>query len=177
MMSKGELTSVSVGVVIPAAGQGKRMGTKESKQFLLFHQKPIFLHTIDVFEGHPEVDEIVVVVRETEIERTQRLIKEQGLKKVSNIVAGGRERQESVFMGLKVLTTDFVLVHDAVRPFVTQGAITRLIKEIQAHDAAILAVPMKDKMKKVDGESCVMGTLDANNCGLFRPPKVSDVNF
>lgn len=170
MMLKGELTSVSVGVVIPAAGQGKRMGTKESKQFLLFHQKPIFLHTIEVFEFHPEIDEIVIVVRETEIERTQQLIKEQGFKKVSNIVAGGRERQESVFMGLKVLSTDLVLVHDAVRPFVTHGAVTRLISEIKIHDAAILAVPMKDTVKKVD-ESCVMDTLERKRLWSVQTPQ------
>lgn len=167
---KGELTSVSVGVVIPAAGQGKRMGTKESKQFLLFHQKPIFLHTIEVFENHPEVDEIVVVVRETEIERTKRLIKEHGIKKVSKVVAGGRERQESVFMGLKVITTDLVLVHDAVRPFVTEKAITRLISEIRDYNAAILAVPMKDTVKKVE-QNCVSGTLQRNQLWSVQTPQ------
>lgn len=167
---KGELTSVSVGVVIPAAGQGKRMGTKESKQFLLFHQKPIFLHTIEVFENHPEVDEIVVVVRETEIERTKRLIKEHGIKKVSKVVAGGRERQESVFMGLKAITTDLVLVHDAVRPFVTEKAITRLISEIRDYDAAILAVPMKDTVKKVE-QNCVFGTLQRNQLWSVQTPQ------
>lgn len=161
---------MSVGVVIPAAGQGKRMGTKESKQFLLFHQKPIFLHTIEVFENHPEVDEIVVVVRETEIERTKRLIKEHGIKKVSKVVAGGRERQESVFMGLKAITTDLVLVHDAVRPFVTEKAITRLISEIRDYDAAILAVPMKDTVKKVE-QNCVFGTLQRNQLWSVQTPQ------
>lgn len=167
---KGELTSVSVGVVIPAAGQGKRMGTKESKQFLLFHQKPIFLHTIEVFDDHPEIDEIVVVVRGTEIERTKRLIEEQGIKKVSKVVAGGRERQESVFMGLKAITTDLVLVHDAVRPFVTKKAVTRLISEIRDYDAAILAVPMKDTVKKVE-QNCVFGTLQRNQLWSVQTPQ------
>lgn len=167
---KGELTSVSVGVVIPAAGQGKRMGTKESKQFLLFHQKPIFLHTIEVFDDHPEIDEIVVVVRGTEIERTKRLIEEQGIKKVSKVVAGGRERQESVFLGLKEITTDLVLVHDAVRPFVTKKAVTRLISEIRDYDAAILAVPMKDTVKKVE-QNCVFGTLQRNQLWSVQTPQ------
>lgn len=167
---KGELTSVSVGVVIPAAGQGKRMGTKESKQFLLFHQKPIFLHTIEVFDDHPEIDEIVVVVRGTEIERTKRLIEEQGIKKVSKVVAGGRERQESVFLGLKEITTDLVLVHDAVRPFVTKKAVTRLISEIRDYGAAILAVPMKDTVKKVE-QNCVFGTLQRNQLWSVQTPQ------
>ena len=170
MISKGELTSVSVGVVIPAAGQGKRMGTKESKQFLLFHQKPILLHTLDVFEFHPEIDEIVVVVRENEIERTQKLIDMQGYKKVCKIVAGGRERQESVFLGLKDLSTDLVLVHDAVRPFVTEKAVTRLISEIRVYDAAILAVPVKDTVKKVD-ESNVLETLERRQLWAVQTPQ------
>lgn len=161
---------MSVGVVIPAAGQGKRMGTKESKQFLLFHQKPIFLHTIEVFDDHPEIDEIVVVVRGTEIERTKRLIEEQGIKKVSKVVAGGRERQESVFLGLKEITTDLVLVHDAVRPFVTKKAVTRLISEIRDYDAAILAVPMKDTVKKVE-QNCVFGTLQRNQLWSVQTPQ------
>lgn len=161
---------MSVGVVIPAAGQGKRMGTKESKQFLLFHQKPIFLHTIEVFDDHPEIDEIVVVVRGTEIERTKRLIEEQGIKKVSKVVAGGRERQESVFLGLKEITTDLVLVHDAVRPFVTKKAVTRLISEIRDYGAAILAVPMKDTVKKVE-QNCVFGTLQRNQLWSVQTPQ------
>lgn len=169
-MLKGELTSVSVGVVIPAAGQGKRMGTKESKQFLLFHEKPILLHTLEVFEFHPEIDEIVVVVRESEMERTQKLIDEQGYQKVSRIVAGGRERQESVFLGLKGLSTDLVLVHDAVRPFVTQKAVTRLISEIRVFDAAILAVPVKDTIKKAD-EGQVLETLERKRLWSVQTPQ------
>lgn len=161
---------MSVGVVIPAAGQGKRMGTKESKQFLLLHQKPIFLHTIEVFEFHPEIDEIVIVVKENEIKRTQKLVIEQGYQKVSKIVSGGRERQESVFMGLKVLDTDFVLVHDAVRPFVTRKAVTRLISEIKLYDAAILAVPMKDTVKKVE-DQCVSDTLERNQLWSVQTPQ------
>lgn len=146
------------------------MGTKESKQFLLFHDKPILLHTLEVFEFHPEVDEIVVVVKESEIDRTQKLIDEQGYKKVSSIVAGGRERQESVCLGLKGLTTDFVLVHDAVRPFVTQKAVSRLIAEIRMYDAAILAVPAKDTIKKVD-ESQVLETLERRQLWAVQTPQ------
>lgn len=150
---------MSVGVVIPAAGQGKRMGTKESKQFLLFHDQPIVLHTIDIFEKHPEIDEIVIVVRESEVERTKKMIQTRDFKTAIQVVVGGRERQESVFMGLKHLQTDIVMVHDAVRPFVTQKAITRLIDAVKKYDAAILAVPMKDTVKKAE-ENFVLNTLE-----------------
>lgn len=161
---------MSVGVVIPAAGLGKRMGTKESKQFLLLHQRPIILHTIDVFAKHPEIDEIIIVVQESEVKRIQSLIDNEDYQKKIRITVGGRERQESVYRGLQHVTSDLVLVHDAVRPFVTQKSITRLILAIKEHDAATLAVPMKDTVKKVV-EQCVVRTLDREMLWSVQTPQ------
>jgi 2-C-methyl-D-erythritol 4-phosphate cytidylyltransferase len=157
--------------VIPAAGKGKRMGTKESKQFLLFQGEPVLLHTLRIFETHPDVDEIVVVSPEREIGRVHRLVKEAGLYKVKRIVPGGRERQESVRLGLKELDTDWVLVHDAVRPFVSHEAISRLLDAVRMHGAAILAVPVKDTVKLVNDAGIVEGTPDRKRLWAVQTPQ------
>lgn len=162
---------MSVGVVIPAAGQGKRMGTKESKQFLLFENQPILIHTIRVFETHPSIDEIIVVMKEDEIARTRSLIQEEGFSKVTQVIAGGAERQESVFRGIQSIKTDLVLVHDAVRPFVSHQAIDRLLESVQMHGAAILAVPMKDTVKQVDDAGIVEMTPDRSRLWSVQTPQ------
>lgn len=146
---------MSVGVVIPAAGQGKRMGTKESKQYLLLEDKPIFIHTLQVFEEHPEIDEIVVVVQEEERERVKAMIKEAGMSKVKKIVLGGKERQDSVYQGLLVSECEWVLVHDAVRPFIESETITEVIQKVKEKDAVVVAVPSKDTIKEVRGNIIV----------------------
>lgn len=138
---------MSVGVIIPAAGRGKRMGMGERKQFMQFHDQPIIIHTLALFEGLPEIDEIVVVTQEEDISRTQGIIEEAGFQKVTGVVSGGKERQESVYLGLKQIMTDWVMVHDAVRPFVSREVILRLLNVARMHGAAILAVPVKDTVK------------------------------
>ncbi|MGA9173386.1 MAG: 2-C-methyl-D-erythritol 4-phosphate cytidylyltransferase [Thermoactinomyces sp.] len=162
---------MSVGVVIPAAGQGKRMGTKESKQFLLFHDRPVLLHTLHIFETHPEIDEIVIVTKETEIERIKKWIKQDGMTKVTDVVAGGKERQHSVYEGLKRLTSEWVLVHDAVRPFVSKETISRLLAEVYQHQAAILAVPVKDTVKVVNQSQIVERTPDRRRLWAVQTPQ------
>ncbi|MFC7442688.1 2-C-methyl-D-erythritol 4-phosphate cytidylyltransferase [Laceyella putida] len=162
---------MSVGVVIPAAGQGKRMGTKESKQFLSFQDRPILIHTLHIFETHPEVDEIVIAVREDEIGRVRQMVAEAGLKKVTHVVTGGQERQDSVYSGLQVLSSEWVLVHDAVRPFVSHEAITRLLTDVKMHGAAILAVPVKDTVKMVDAAGIVESTPDRKRLWAVQTPQ------
>ncbi len=162
---------MSVGVIIPAAGQGKRMGLGERKQFLQFHNQPIIIHTLALFEELPEVDEIVVVTQEEEIIRTKKMIEEAGIHKVTHVVSGGKERQESVYLGLKQIMTDWVMVHDAVRPFVSREVISRLLNVARMHGAAILAVPVKDTVKMVDDAGVVEQTPDRKRLWAVQTPQ------
>jgi 2-C-methyl-D-erythritol 4-phosphate cytidylyltransferase len=162
---------LGVGVIIPAAGRGKRMGANESKQFLPLAGRPVLLHTLDVFDSHPEVDEIVIAVREEEMERIRDMLGTAGYRKTIRIVAGGRERQESVSRALRVVSSGWVLVHDAVRPFVTHDAITRLIGAMRMHGAAILAVPVKDTVKKVNDAGIVEETPDRRRLWAVQTPQ------
>lgn len=111
------------GVVIVAAGRGTRMGTTESKQFLLLQDKPVFIHTLEVFAVLDEIREMVLVTGTADVERRQDWVKEYQLDSRVRVIPGGKERQHSVHKGLEALGTDWVLVHDGVRPFVNHEQI------------------------------------------------------
>ena len=162
---------MTVGVIIPAAGRGKRMGAPVNKPFLPLGGQPVLLHTLRVFDTHPQVDEIVVVSAARETERVKELLRNQGLSKVTQVIPGGAERQESVFRGLKVLSTEWVLVHDAVRPFVTHELIDSLLQAVRLHEAAILAVPLKDTVKIVGEAGVVEKTPDRRRLWAVQTPQ------
>lgn len=162
---------MTVGVIIPAAGRGKRMGASVNKPFLTLGGEPVLLHTLRVFDTHPQVDEIVVVAAEQEAERVRELLRNRGLTKVTQVIPGGAERQESVFRGLKVLSAEWVLVHDAVRPFVTHDRIDALLEAVRLHEAAVLAVPLKDTVKIVDDAGVVEETPDRSRLWAVQTPQ------
>jgi len=167
------------GAVIVAAGRGKRMGASDNKVFLPLAGRAVLAHALDAFERCGLVEEIVVVAAADEIERVKALVRgetddarleeavERGLSadrreggvlngsaafaKVSQVVAGGAERQGSVEAGLLALATDGVLVHDAARPLVTPELIAACCEAAERVGAAAAAVPVKDTIKVVEG--------------------------
>lgn len=115
-------------VVIAAAGVGRRMGGGINKPYRLLLSRPVLAYSIDVFEAHPQVDEIIVVAHPDEVDYCQsEVIKPYGYKKVSRVIPGGAERQDSVWAGLQSLGPDtaYVAVHDGARPLLSKGLIDR----------------------------------------------------
>jgi 2-C-methyl-D-erythritol 4-phosphate cytidylyltransferase len=154
---------MKVVVVIPAAGLGTRMAApggakakKQSKQFTELGGTPILIHTLRKFAAHPRVAEIFVALRRDEIagfrERLQSEAK-QILQKKIELVEGGEHRQESVAHALAAVSAakdDVILVHDAVRPFVTAKIIDDVIEGAKKHGAAIAGMPAVDTIKQVE---------------------------
>jgi 2-C-methyl-D-erythritol 4-phosphate cytidylyltransferase len=138
-------------VIIPAAGQGKRMNAGKNKQFILLGKLPVIIHTLVVFELDSCCTEIILVTNEAEVDMFKELIAMHQISKVQHIVRGGEERQHSVYNGLLKVEScsELVLVHDGARPFITVDKIHELVKEASQSGAAILAVPVKDTIKKV----------------------------
>ncbi|MFB5663051.1 2-C-methyl-D-erythritol 4-phosphate cytidylyltransferase [Alteribacillus sp. HJP-4] len=140
-------------VIIPAAGQGKRMKAGHNKQFLMLENSPLIIHTVSVFEKDPWCERIIVVVNPSEKEDMSSLFDEWNITKVTDVIAGGRERQDSVYEGLKILDDNkelLVLVHDGARPFVQADSIHSLVREAAEMGAAVLGTKMKDTVKKVE---------------------------
>ncbi|GAB7387322.1 2-C-methyl-D-erythritol 4-phosphate cytidylyltransferase [Bacillaceae bacterium] len=149
---------MKVGVVIAAAGQGKRMGAGKNKLFLPLAGRPVFVHTVELFVSCSLFREIVIVVSEGDVEEVRRMLRTHGLEKVT-LAVGGNERQHSVYAGLNALReADVVLVHDGARPFVRVRDIERLLAALATSEAAILAVPVKDTIKVVSGDRFVEET-------------------
>lgn len=142
-----------VSVIIAAAGMSNRMGSKINKQFIAINNKPILAHTLEKFEKCSYIDEIIVVSREDEVEYCRKeIVKKYGMKKVTNIVRGGKERQDSIYNGLMALNerTDIVLIHDGARPFVKIESIEDGIKGVTEHGACVIGVPVQDTIKVVN---------------------------
>ncbi|MFS1516776.1 2-C-methyl-D-erythritol 4-phosphate cytidylyltransferase [Bacillus sp. SCS-151] len=137
-------------VVIPAAGQGKRMNVGMNKLFMSLQSTPIIAHTLKVFENDPHCVGIVLVINSLDEQYMREIVEENNFSKIEKIVYGGDERQHSVHMGLKAVhNVDIVLIHDGARPFIKTEHIHSLVNTAYKDGAAVLAVPVKDTVKRV----------------------------
>ena len=158
---------MKVCAIIPAGGQGTRMGGTVPKQFQALRGKPILHYTLRTFQESGLIDSLILVVPEKELEnaRTDWLERPPVVKQV---VVGGEKRQDSVFNGYQALPTDtdIVLVHDGVRPFLSREMIQETIHTAGKFGAAITAIPVHDTLKQVDDSGLVQRTVERE--GLWR---------
>ena len=164
----------TVVAVIPAGGSGQRMGTASPKQFMPLGGVPLLLHCLQVFERCESISQIILVVPKDERERTlAEVVERHGIKKVLKVVAGGVTRQESVYHGLKETDpeTEIVVIHDAVRPFVTEDLIERSIGTARDFGGAIVAVRMKETVKQVGPDGHILRTVDRSQLWLAQTPQ------
>jgi len=160
--------------IIPAGGSGKRLGSEIAKQYLLLQSLPVLVHTLLVFQKSDSIDEIVLVVPADDLAFVRgRIVKKYELRKVSAVVAGGRERQDSVRNGFLAIPEpcDVVIIHDGVRPFVTQDMIERVAKAAVEEGAASIGVPAKDTIKEATAENVVTATLPRSNLWQTQTPQ------
>ncbi|MCJ1779307.1 2-C-methyl-D-erythritol 4-phosphate cytidylyltransferase [Mammaliicoccus sciuri] len=134
--------------IIPAAGQGKRMGTEINKLFLEINGETIIRQTVAVFQEIDSCEQIFIAAHPDEVEIMEEHLKD--FSKVAGVIPGGKERQHSINEVLKVLiNSEVVMVHDGARPFITQEKINQLYQDALTKDAVILAVQAKDTIKQV----------------------------
>lgn len=151
-----------IAVIIAAAGSGKRMGSGINKQYLYIGDMPVLARSIKSFNDNPRIDDILVVLRESEMALfRQEITGKYHYAKVKALVAGGKERQDSVFNALKQVgrDMDYVLIHDGARPLIKQETINALIEAVDSYGAAAVGVPVKDTIKTGSGDYFT-GTLD-----------------
>jgi len=138
--------------LIFAGGKGYGIGVgSKPKQFLELYGKPIIIYTLEHFENHKDIDEIVVVCLESHISELRKLIDRYGITKVSLIVPGGSTGHDSIYNGLvsmkgKAGDKDIVLIHDGVRPLITKELITTNIEAVKKYGAAITAEPARESV-------------------------------
>jgi 2-C-methyl-D-erythritol 4-phosphate cytidylyltransferase len=159
--------------LIAAAGAGRRMGGKKPKAFLSLNGDPLLVHTLRQFESCPSVGEIVPLVPQGEVLSCTDWIRRFGFQKIHRVLAGGPERQDSVFIGLEAISggCDFVLIHDGARPFVPAFLIDALLTEAKQWSAAAAALPVGDTLKEVSPDRCILQTLDRRRYWLMQTPQ------
>jgi 2-C-methyl-D-erythritol 4-phosphate cytidylyltransferase len=148
--------------IIPAAGSGTRFGGRVAKQFLKLAGTPVIFHTLSRFDECEEIGVTVVALSASEVENFRRELASYNFRKPVRLVAGGRERSDSILNALgsvSDLEPEIVAVHDAVRPFVTPPQIAAVVARAREVGAAILALPATDTIKEVE-EGLIQRTID-----------------
>lgn len=164
-----------VTAIVAAAGQGKRMGAGFNKQYLILHGQPILARSLALLETSPLIDDLIVVVADGEVGYCDReIVNKYGFDKVSQVIVGGKERQDSVYQGLLHLKDDcsLVVVHDGARPLLPPAVLSRVIERAETDGAAVVAVPVKDTIKIVNQQKLVVNTPSRERLWAVQTPQV-----
>jgi 2-C-methyl-D-erythritol 4-phosphate cytidylyltransferase len=142
---------LKVAAIVPSAGQGRRLNTKTPKAFIRISGKPLFIHTLHRLKSLFPFEEMIVPVPAAQFREARLLLNRHGLRNVE-VIGGGRTRSQSVLNALTAVSPEceWVLVHDAARPFVSRAVLQRLFKALPKHRAVICAVPLRDSVKRID---------------------------
>ena len=161
-----------VAVVIPAGGVGSRFGARTPKQFLRLGTMPILAATVQHFARHPAVRAVVVAAPEPWVTRAGRILGRVVTHTPLTVVAGGRTRQDSVWLALQAAPEDveIIVVHDAVRPMITRRLVDTVVRAAAAEGAAICALPLTETVKRVRAER-VEATLDRLELWAVQTPQ------
>lgn len=163
-----------VGAVIPAAGRGVRLGSRQAKAFVPLAKQPLVLQTLQVFECSPSVRWVVVAVRPADCAQLKRLVDRHRLRKIAAIVPGGASRAESVARGVAALPPEvrWVVIHDGARPCVSPRLIASAVAQAKRHGAVVCGLPASLTVKAVDAAQHVRLTLDRDSLWFVQTPQV-----
>lgn len=160
-----------------AGGTGRRMNSRSKpKQFLSLHGKPIIIYTIEHFEDHPEIDNIVIVCLESWISELRNFIEMYGIKKVTAIVPGGNTGHDSIYNGLMAMkdnckANDIVLIHDGVRPLITEELISENIATVKKCGNAITSEPARESVVVSNDGSVIDTVPDRSHMFVAKAPQ------
>lgn len=168
--------------VVLAAGSGSRMKSSTAKQFMLLDGKPLIWYSLHAVEQSRVIDDCVLVTGAEDIPYVRReILGKYNLRKVSLVVAGGRERSESVYNALCAMATEgmkapngdgYVFIHDGARPFVTEALLESLYEQVCRYRACVAAVPVKDTIKIADESGFVAQTPERKRLWAVQTPQV-----
>jgi len=163
--------------IIPAAGKGKRSGFAIPKQYVKFGGKELIVYTLEVFQRNKSVDEIIIAAHPDYFAMLEKIKKKYKLTKISKIVKGGKERQDSVYNALKSIDAgknDLIAVHDAARPLLSQKILTDAIITASKKGNALVCVKARDTLIK--GTDVVDKYIDREEAFYVQTPQVFRYN-
>lgn len=162
--------------IVAAAGIGKRMDLGYPKQFLEWKEKPIFIHTLEKIQKTHIVTDIIIVTNSEYINQVEKLCKEYSINKLRCVVAGGKERQDSIYNALSICRgSELIAVQDGVRPFIEEEFIEKAHSELRKDpsiDGVVIGVAVKDTIKVVDKEGLIVSTPIRSTLVAAQTPQV-----
>lgn len=160
--------------IVLAAGQGKRMHTKIQKQFLEIKGYPVLYYSLRCFQDSPLIEDIILVTGEESVLYCQKeIVDKYGFTKVTKVIPGGKERYDSVYQGLLACeNSDYVLIHDGARPFITEEILERGLTGAEETGACAVGMPSKDTVKIVDESGYIAETPDRNKVWMIQTPQI-----
>lgn len=160
-------------VIIPAGGKGKRGGTSTPKQYIRFHGKELIVYTLEVFQKCNLVDEIIIAAEPPYFSLLNKIAKDYNLTKISQIIEGGEERQDSVHNALKSIKAadnDLISVHDAARPLLPESILTKAINTAKEKGNALVCMKARDTLLK--GNQTVKEYVDRSDIYYVQTPQI-----
>ncbi|MFI3177481.1 MAG: 2-C-methyl-D-erythritol 4-phosphate cytidylyltransferase [Eubacteriales bacterium] len=159
--------------IVLAGGQGKRMNSRENKQYMLLEDMPVLYYSLKIIQDS-FMDEIILVVPAGQAKYChQEFVQRYGISKIGNIVEGGKERYHSVYAGIMASNTcDNIYIHDGARPFLKVEHLEKLRVEVAEHRACVLAVPVKDTVKIANEEGFITHTPVRTSVWAMQTPQV-----
>lgn len=175
-----EVTEKKFGIIIAAAGSGKRMNMGVKKQYIELDGKEIYLHPVITAEKSPLIDEIIIVAPQEDIE----LIKEQccsyNISKLKAVVPGGAERQDSIYEGLKNCSCRYVAIQDGARPFMREEYLEFSYEELRQNsclNGVVIGVKAKDTVKIIDNMGFIVETPKRENLVMAQTPQTFETRY
>jgi 2-C-methyl-D-erythritol 4-phosphate cytidylyltransferase len=162
---------IVVDAIIVAAGSGVRLGADAPKAFVLLSGKPMFVHSLLQFAAHSSVSRIIVVVPAAMIREAKRIVEGLSFDKEIMVIAGGKHRWQSVKNGVHASSAEWVMIHDAARPFVSAGVIDTVLSLDKKFDAIISATPEVDTVRRFSGDRA-LETIDRNELVRVQTPQM-----
>lgn len=166
-----------VHAIITGGGSGTRMKNSVNKSFIPLAGKPIIAYSMQLFQQHPQISTITIIMHPDWIQETTQWMNQLGITKVKQIVEGGKERQDSVRNGLNAIASfhpkpdDIVLVHNSANPLLTSETITECIRAAQQNQASVAAYRIKDTIKRVQDDGKIIETLKRSELWGMQTPQ------
>lgn len=178
-MSRGSSSDQThtVTAIVPAAGLGKRFGPGRDKPFQALAGKPVIVWSLETLQGIAEISEIIPVLKAEDTDRGKEIFERYGITKVHRVALGGKERQDSVYHGLRLIADSprFVLIHDAARPLADTELVQSLIREMVRNEdgtaGVIPGLPVSDTIKEAD-KGIVRKTLKRDDLWAVQTPQI-----
>ena len=160
-----------VTAIILVAGNSTRYGKNKNKNFEVINEKTVLSYSLKEFDMNSYIDNIIIAVKETEIEEVENIVKKENLTKKVTLIIGGNSRKESVYNCITSTDADIVIIHDGARPLIQQEYINKCIENTEEFEGVTIGVKSKDTIKITDANDIVINTTNRSNTWIIQTPQ------